>query len=119
MSRCGHQGSSSEECHHQTFSAKDVTAHTSGTKNKLAKLQKEDTALEECVNLKDAARKGDYEIKYEKRRGILYRIRSRVDGLGECSKQTMVPKTLRKKVMEVAHDSIFGGHPEINKTLVF
>ena len=46
---------------------------------------------------------------------ILYRIRSRVDGLGECSKQIMVPKTLRK-VLEVVNDSIFGGHLEIMKT---
>ena len=28
----------------------------------------------------------------------------------------MVPKTLRKKVVEVVHDSIFGGHLEIKKT---
>ena len=68
------------------------------------------------MNLKDAVRKGDYEIKYENRRGILYRIRSRVDGLPECSKQIMVPKTLRRKVIEVAHDSIFGGHFGIKKT---
>ena len=68
------------------------------------------------MNLKDAVRKGNFEIKYEKRRGILYRIRSRVDGLDECSKQIMVPKTLRKKVMEVAHNSIFGGHLGIKKT---
>ena len=61
-------------------------------------------------------KRGDYEIKYERRRGVLYRIRKRVDGLGECSKQIMVPKTLRRKVMEVAHDSIFGGHRGIKKT---
>ena len=96
--------------------AKAVTAQISVTKDELAKLQQEDTTLEKYVNLKDTVRKGDYEIKYEKRRGILYRIRSRVDGLGECSKQIMVPKTLRKKVMEVAHDSIFGGYLGIKKT---
>ena len=96
--------------------AKDVTAQTSVTKNDLAKMQQEDTTLEKYVNLKDAVRKGDYEIKYEKRRGILYRIGSRVNELGECSKQIMVPKTLRKKVMEVAHDSIFGEHRGIKKT---
>ena len=67
--------------------AKDVTAQTSDTKNKLAKFQPEDTTLEKYVNLKDAVRKGDYEIKFEKRGGILFRIRSRVNGLGECSKQ--------------------------------
>ena len=89
------------------LAAKDVTAQTSVTKDELAKLQQEDITLEKYVDLKDTFRKRDYEIKYEKRRGILYRIRSRVDGLSECSKQIMVPKTLRRKVMEVVHDSIF------------
>ena len=68
------------------------------------------------MGLKDAVRKEDYKIKDGKRRSILYRIQSRVDGLGECSKQIMVPKTLRRKVMEVAHNSIFGGHLVIKKT---
>ena len=68
------------------------------------------------MDLKDAVRKRDYEIKYEKRRGILYWIRSRVDGLGECSKQIMVPKTLKGEFMEVAHDSNFGGHLRRLKT---
>ena len=68
------------------------------------------------MNLKDAVRKGDYEIKYEKRRTILYWIQSRVDGLGEYSKQIMVPKTLRRKITKVAHDSIFGGHLRIKNT---
>ena len=93
-----------------------VTAQTSITKNELVKLQQEDNTLEKYANLEDAVRKGDYEIKYERLRGVLYRIRNRVDGLGECSKQIMVPKTLRRKVMEVAHDSIFGGHLGIKKT---
>ena len=95
---------------------KEVTAKTSITKDELAKLQQEDTTLEKYVDMEDAVRKGDYKIKYEKRRGVLYRIRKRVDGLGECLKQIMVPKTLRRKVMEVAHDSIFGGHLGIKKT---
>ena len=95
---------------------KEVTAHTSIAKNELAQLQQEDTTLEKYADLGHAVRKGDYEIKYEKRRGVLYRIRNRVDGLGECSKQIMVTKTLRRKVMEVAHDSIFGGHLGIKKT---
>ena len=98
------------------FVTKDVTAPTSITKDELVKLQQEDTTLEKHVDLKDVVRKGNYDIKYEKCTGILYRIRSRVDGLGECSKQIMVPKTLKRKVMEVAHDSIFGGHLVIKKT---
>ena len=96
--------------------ARNMKAQTSVRKDKLAKLQQEHTTLEKYVILKDAVRKGDYKIKYEKRRGVLYRIRSRVDGLGEWSKLIMIPKTLRRKVMEVAHDSIFGGYLGIKKT---
>ena len=94
---------------------KEVTAQTSITKKELAKLQQEDNTLEKYADLEDAVTKGDYEIKYKKRSGVLYRIRNRVNGLGECSKQIMVPKTLRRKVMEIAHDSIFGGHLGIKK----
>ena len=81
----------------QPLFTKDLTAQTSITKDELAKLQQEDTTLEKYVDLKDAVRKGDYKIKYEKRRSVLYRIRNRVDGLGECSKQIMLPKILRKR----------------------
>ena len=55
-------------------------------------------------------------MKFEKRQGILYRIRRRIDGLGETWKQIMVPKSLRIRVMKVAHDSIFGGHLGVKKT---
>ena len=95
---------------------KEVTVQTSIAKNELAQLQQENTTLEKYADMEDAVRKGDYKIKYEKRRGVLYRIRNRVDGLGECSKQIMLPKTLRRKVMEVEHDSIFGGHLGSKKT---
>ena len=55
-------------------------------------------------------------MKFEKRQGILYRIRRRIGGLGETWKQIIVPKSLRIRVMEVAHDSIFGGHLGVKKT---
>ena len=55
-------------------------------------------------------------MKFEKQQGILYRTRRRIDGLGETWKQIMVPKSLRICVMEVAHDSIFGGHLGVQKT---
>ena len=42
-------------------------------------------------------------MKFEKRQGILDRIRCRIDGLGESWKQIMVPKSLRIRVMEDAH----------------
>ena len=55
-------------------------------------------------------------MKFEKRQGILYQIRRRIDGLGETWKQIMVPKMLWILVMEVAHDSIFGGHLGVKAT---
>ena len=55
-------------------------------------------------------------MQFEKRQGILYRIRRRIDGLGETWKQIIVPKSLRIRVMEVAHDSILDGHLEVKKT---
>ena len=55
-------------------------------------------------------------MKFEKRQGILYQTRRRIDGLGETWKQIMVPKSLRIRVMEVTHDSIFGGHLGVKKT---
>ena len=78
--------------------AKDAMAQTSIIKNELAKLQQEDTTLEKYVNLKDAVRKGDYEIKYEKRRGVIYRIRNRLDGLGECSKQIYSTENIGRRL---------------------
>ena len=77
--------------------AKDLMAQTSITRDKLEKLQQEDSTLEKYVDMKDAVRKGDYEIKFEKHRGILFRIQNPVDGLSECLKQIMVSKTLRRK----------------------
>ena len=36
--------------------------------------------------------------------------------MGDTRKQILVPKSLRAKIMEVAHDSLFGGHLEAKKT---
>ena len=56
------------------LAAKNMTAQTSITKDDLAKLQQEGTTLEKYVNLKDAVRKENYEIKYKKSRDVLYKI---------------------------------------------
>ena len=61
--------------------------------------------------------KGQAEISFEVKRGILYRIykHSFVNG-GQPLKQVMVPVLLRPRIIEVAHGSIMGGHLGINKT---
>ena len=44
------------------LAAKDVMAQTFITRDKLEKLQQEDSTLEIYVDMKEAVRKGDYEI---------------------------------------------------------
>ena len=55
-------------------------------------------------------------FSYEKRGGIRYRIRQRKDDVGDPRKQILVSKSLRERVMVVAHDSLFGGQLGVKKT---
>ena len=55
-------------------------------------------------------------VSYEKRGGVWYRIRQRKYDVGDTRKQILVPKSLRERVMGVAHDSLFGGHLGLKKT---
>ena len=63
--------------------------------------------------------KGQAEISFVVKSGILYRIykHSFVNG-GKPVKQVMVAKQLRPRIIEVAHGSIMGGHLGIKKTTV-
>ena len=94
----------------------DVTAKIAVNKADLIKLQEEDSTLQKFKDLKDAETRKGYLVSYEKRGGIWYRLRQRKDDLGDTQKQILVPKSLRERVMEVAHDSLFGGHLGIKKT---
>ena len=100
----------------KALNVKEIFFRFSVSREKLCKLQSEDDELEAFSKKRDLTKHGEFEVKFEKRQGILYRIRRRIDGLGETWKHIMVPKSLRIRVMEVAHDSIFGGHLGVKKT---
>ena len=100
----------------KALNVKQISSRFSVSRKKLCKLQSEDDELKAFSEKKDLTKHGEFEVKFEKRQGILYRIRRRIDGLGETWKQIMVPKGLRIRVMEVAHDSLFGGHLGVKKT---
>ena len=100
----------------KALNVKEVSSRFSVSREELCKLQSEDDELKAFSKKKDFTKRGEFEVKFEKRRGILYRIRRRIDELGETWKQIMIPKSLRIRVMEVAHDSIFGGHLAVKKT---
>ena len=95
---------------------KEISSRFSVSREELCKLQSKDDKLKAFFEKKDLTKHGEFEVNFEKRQGILYRIRRRIDGLGETWKQIMVPKSLRIRVMEVGYDSIFGRHLGVKKT---
>ena len=100
----------------KALNVKEISSRFSVSREELGKLQSEDDELNAFSKKRDLTKHGEFEVKFEKRQGILYRIHRRIDRLGETWKQIMVPKSLRIPVMEVAHDSIFGGHLGVKKT---
>ena len=61
----------------------------------------------------DTKTKGDKEITFKTKDGVLYR--SYKSSKGKTLQQVMVPQPLRERVMDVAHSSIMGGHLGIQK----
>ncbi|KAK7101556.1 hypothetical protein V1264_019921 [Littorina saxatilis] len=61
--------------------------------------------------------KGEGTVHFEVKAKIMYRVfqHPRVNG-GKPLRQVLVPQPLRRQVMEVAHDSIMGGHLGVKKT---
>ena len=53
---------------------------------------------------------------FEKRDGIVYRVYNDTTRGGADVRQVVLPESLRKYVMSVAHDAITGGHLGIKKT---
>ena len=80
-------------------------------KQKLKQMQSEDESLQKYWDRGDVLVKGQAEISFEVKSGILYRIYKHpfVNG-GKPVKQVLVPAQLRPRIMEVAHGSIMGGH---------
>ena len=80
-------------------------------------MQREDESLRKYWDRGDVLVKGQAEISFEEKCGVLYRLYKQpyVNG-GKPLKQVMVPEKLRRPIMEVAHGSIIGGHTGIKKT---
>ena len=89
---------------------KEMTSKMVVDKEDLVRLQEEDSAWQKLNATKETETRKRYRVACEKRRGIWYRIREQKNEVGNTRKQILVPKSLREKVMEVAHDSLFGGH---------
>ena len=86
------------------------------TKDKLIQLQGEDPSLLKYMTKEAPLIKNGKGIRHVKRKGILYHITKRVDVGKKELKQILIPKDLRKKVMEAAHDKMLAGHMGVKKT---
>ena len=95
---------------------KKVRDKTSINNKDLIKMQEEDPTLQKLKQLNGTETRKVYVVSNEKRIGIWYRIRQGKDDVGDPRKQILVPKSLREKVMGVAHDSLFGEHLGAKKT---
>ena len=84
---------------------------------KLKQMQREDESLRKYWYRDDVLVKGQAEISFEEKCGILYRLYKHpyVNG-GKPLKQVIVPDKLRRPIMEVPHGSIMGDHMGIKKT---
>ena len=86
-------------------------------REKLKQMQREDESLCKYWGPDGVLVKGQAEISFEEKSGVLYRLYQHpyANG-GKLLKQVMVPERLRRPIMEVAHGSIMGGHMGIKKT---
>ena len=86
-------------------------------REKLKQMQREDESLRKYWDRDGVLVKGQAEISFEEKSGVLYRLYKHpyVNG-GKPLKRVMVPEKLRRPIMEVAHGSIMGGHMGIKKT---
>ena len=98
------------------LNVQEVASKVAVSKEDLIRWQEDDPSLKKFQDMKEEVKRGKYVVAYKKLKGILYRVRQRKDIPGETGKQILVPKLLRTRVMEVAHDSVFGGHLGVKKT---
>ena len=79
-------------------------------RNELAILQRKGKTLEKYRDRKNIKVKGEQEVSFEEKDGVLYR------SYKHPIRQVMVPTPLRRQLMEIAHESTMGGHMGVKKT---
>ena len=113
---CGHRSASAERRNSKPVKEEEVMSKIPVHKEKLVRLQEEDSFLQKFKEAKGTETRKGYRIAYEKRGEFWYLILQQKDEVGDIRKQILAPKLLRAKVMEVAHNSLFGGHLGARKT---
>ena len=86
-------------------------------REKLEQMQRDEESLQKYWEKDGVLVRGQAENSFEVKGGVLYRVykHSYVNG-GKPLKQVMVPAQLRNRIMELAHESMMGGHMGKKKT---
>ena len=80
-------------------------------------MQNDDESLQKYWERNDVVVRGQAEISFEAKGGVLYRVyKHPYVNSGKPLKQVMVPVQLRSRIMALAHGSLMGGHMGIKKT---
>ena len=86
-------------------------------REKLKQMQNDDESLQKYWERNDVVVRGQAEISFEVKGGVLYRVyKHPYVNSRKPLKQVMVPVQLRSRIMELAHGSLMGGHMGIKKT---
>ena len=105
-----------QEVRHRPLTVPDTPKHTGVDRRELIRLQQDDEAIKRMGETAMSENRAGRTSFFEKRDGIVYRVYNDATRVGANVRQVVLPESLRKYVMSIAHDTITGGHLGIKKT---
>ncbi|RUS70944.1 hypothetical protein EGW08_021289 [Elysia chlorotica] len=105
-----------QEVRHRPLTVPDTPKHTGVDRRELIRLQQDDEAIKRMGDSVLSENRTGRTSFFEKKDGIVYRVYNDEIRGGANVRQVVLPESLRKYVMSVAHDTITGGHLGIKKT---
>ena len=94
----------------------DAAKHTGVDRAELIRLQQEDYTIKKIGEAMTSTVRAGKTSSFEKKNGIVYRVYHDMTRGGATTRQVVLPESLRKYVMSIAHDTITGGHLGIRRT---
>ena len=94
----------------------DAVKHTGVDRAELIRLQQEDYTIRKMGEAMTPTVRAGKTSSFEMKNGIVYRVYHDMARGGATTRQVVLPESLRKYVMSIAHDTITGGHLGIRKT---
>ena len=94
----------------------DAVKHTGVDRAELIRLQKKDYTIRKMGEAMTPTVRAGKTSSFEKKNGIVYRVYHDMARGGATTRQVVLPESLRKYVISIAHDTITGGHLGIRKT---